>query len=246
MRRSFSVMTQRQRQQTNFQTDVGVQQYDYEAWGDEALRLQSPITNLQRLAITVTDPVGTNFAQNDTLALSLIQATDNKMYLKCFTGSFSYFSSNELRVGDRVVFYSNTIVNMLRSTILNFLDSDKKSFLTALQGATFPVLELLDYVPDSNGIYLPRNQVAGRERTTPFVSSFNGFLIPNFVTIGQGGDALPAFPRSIDEGSLTVLEPNVLVGSNLAFLNTSLQPVYTLELESRQPDTGSIGGSIVV
>ena len=48
IRRSFSVMTQRQRQQTNFQTDVGVQQYDYEAWGSEALVFQSPITNLKR------------------------------------------------------------------------------------------------------------------------------------------------------------------------------------------------------
>lgn len=246
MRRSFSVMTQKQRQQTNFQTDVGVQQYDYEAWGEEALRLQSPITNLQRLAITVTDPVGTNFVQNDTLTLSLIQATDNQMYLKCFTGSFNYFSSNELRVGDRVIFYSNTITQMLRSTILSYLDGDKKSFINALQGATFPVLELLDYVPDSNGIYVPRSQVPGKARTTPYVSSYNGFLIPNFVTIGQGGDATATFPGSIDAGSSNVLEPNVLVGSNLPFLNTSLQPVYTLELESRQPDTGSIGGTIVM
>jgi hypothetical protein len=168
------------------------------------------------------------------------------MSLKCFTGSFSYFSSNELRIGDRVIFSGNTILQMLKSTILNFLDADKKSFITALQGATFPVLELLDYVPNSNGLYVPRSEVPGRERTTPFVSSFNGFLIPNFVTIGQGGDATPTYPRSIDTGSSNVLEPNVLVGSNLAFLNTSLQPVYTLELESRQPDTTTIGGSIVM
>ena len=243
MRRSFSVMTQKQRQQTNFQTDLGVQQYDYEPWGDEALRLQSPITNLQRLAVTVTDPIGTNFIQSDNLTISVIQATDNNMYLKCFTGSFQYFSSNDVRVGDRVIFYSNTITDMLRSPILSALDPQKKDFLIAL-GGTFPVLQLLDYVPNSNGIYVPRD--ASSARTTPYVSSFNGFIIPNFVTIGSDGAATPTYPKSIDQGTSNVIEPNVIVGSNMPFLNVSLQPVYTLELETLQPDTGSIGGTIVL
>jgi hypothetical protein len=244
MRRSFSVMTQKQRQQTRFDVETGAQQYDYEPWGEEALRLQSPITNLQRLAITVTDPVGTNFVQNDNLTLSLIQATSNKMYLQCFTPSFQYFSSNELRVGDRILFYSNTISDMLKSQILSALNPDKRSFITAISNATFPVLQLLDYVADANGIYVPRD--ASTARTQPYVSSYNGFLIPNFVTIGADGTATPTFPGSIDAGTNTVLEPDVLVGSNLAFLNVTLQPVYTLELETLQPDTGSIGGTIVL
>jgi hypothetical protein len=242
MRRSFSVMTQRQRQQTNFETSVGVQQYDYEPWGVEALDLQSPITTLKQLAITITDPIGTPFVQNDNLKISLIQATDNKMYLKCFTASFQYFSSNELRIGDRVSFYSNTITDILKSPLLAAINKpDKVAFVTALSNATFPVLELLDYVPDVNGIYRPR--VA--PRTSPFVSSFNGFIIPNFITVDTGGSATPQYPNSIDANS-NVLEPTVLVGSNIPFLNTSLQPVYTLELETIEPDTSQIGGKIVV
>ena len=242
-RRSFTVMTQKQRQQTVFQTDVGVQQYDYEPWGDEALKLQSPITNLQKLAITVTDPIGTPFPQNDGLTVSLIQATDNKMYLKCFTGSYKFFSSNELRVGDRVLFYSNTISNMLQSTILTALDAQKRTFITSLVGATFPVLQLLDYIQDSNGIYVPRD--ASNARTLPYVDSYNGFIIPNLVTIGPDGTASAALPNSIDPGTSTVLEPNTLVNSNLPFLNVTLQPVYTLEVESQLPDTTTIGGTIV-
>jgi hypothetical protein len=242
IRRSFSVMTQRQRQQTNFQTDVGVQQYDYEPWGQEALELQSPITTLKQLAVTVTDPIGTNFLQNDSLTISLIQSTDNKMYLKCFTGSFQYFSSNELRIGDRVTFYSNTIVDMTKSPILAVLPTDKASFVSALSNATFPVLQLLDYVKDVNGIYVPRSS----PREKPYVSSYNGFIIPNFVTIDQDGFALPTYPNSIDSGTSNVLEPTVLAGSNMPFLNTSLQPVYTLELETIEPDTSKIGGKIVV
>lgn len=241
IRRSFSVMTQKQRQQINFQTDAGAQQFDYEPWGAEALQLQSPITSLQRLAITVTDPIGTTFAQNDTLTLTLIQATDNQMYLKCFTGSYQYFSSNEVRIGDRVTFYSNTIVDMLKSPILAVLDPQKAEFITALTNATFPVLQLLDYAKDVNGIYAPRPP-----RTTPYVSSYNGFIIPNFVSIGSDGSAKPLYPNSIDQTSSNVLEPNVLVGSNLAFLNVTLQPVYTLELETVEPDTSKIGGKIVV
>lgn len=244
MRRSFSVMTQRQRQQTNFQTDVGVQQYDYESWGQEALNLQSPITTLQRLAITVTDPIGTTFQQNDNLSLSLIQATSNNMYLKCFTGNFQYFSSNELRIGDRIALYSNTITAMLKSPILAVLNTDKAAFISNLYNSTFPILQLLDYVKDSNGIYGPRD--ASSARTTPYVSSFNGFIIPNFTNILASGDATPSFPGSIDAVTGNVIEPTVLVGSNFPFLNASLQPVYTLELETVEPDTSKIGGKIVV
>lgn len=244
IRRSFSVMTQRQRQQTNFETDVGVQQYDYEAWGQEALELQSPITTLKQLAITITDPIGTNFIQNDNLTVSLIQSTENSMYLKCFTGSYQYFSSNELRIGDRVTFYSNTIVDMLKSPILAVLPPDKISFVSSLANVTFPVLQLLDYVKDVNGIYIPRDTTSAR--TKPYVSSYNGFIIPNFVTIDQDGFALPTYPNSIDSGTSNVLEPTVLAGSNMPFLNTSLQPVYTLELETIEPDTSKIGGKIVV
>jgi hypothetical protein len=244
MRRSFSVMTQRQRQQTNFQTDVGVQQYDYESWGQEALNLQSPITALQRMAITVTDPIGTGFVQNDNLTLSLIQATSNQMYLKCFTGNFQYFSSNELRIGDRITLYSNTITAMLKSPILAVLNSDKTTFISNLYNNTFPVLQLLDYVKDSNGIYVPRD--AASARTTPYVSSYNGFIIPNFTKILASGDATASYPGSIDPVTGNILEPTVLVGSNIPFLNASLQPVYTLELETVEPDTSKIGGKIVV
>ena len=245
MRRSFSVMTQKQRTQTDFQVSVGVQQYDYEAWGAEALELQSPITTLKQLAITVTDPIGTTFTQNDNLTVSLIQSTDNKMYLKCFTGSFQYFSSNELRVGDRISFYSNTIADMLKSPILAALSiPDKTSFITSLSNRTFPILQLLDYVKDTDGIYQPRD--ASSARTTPFVASHNGFIIPNFVTIDQDGFAFPSFPNSVDDGTSNVLEPTVLAGSNMPFLNTTLQPVYTLEFEMVEPDTSKIGGKIVV
>lgn len=250
IRRSFSVMTQRQRQQTNFQTDVGVQQYDYEPWGQEALTFQSPITNLKQVEITITDPIGTTFSQNDNLTISRIEATDNKMYLKCFTGNYQFFSSNELRVGDRVSFYPETISNMLKSPILAALDPQKAEFIRGLSNATFPVLQLLDYVLGSNNFYIPRD--SSTERTSPYVSSYNGFIIPNFVTIGPDGGASPALPNSIDPGTNVVLEPNTLLSyiptltiSNLPFLNTSLQPVYTMELETAEPDTSSIGGQIV-
>ena len=246
MRRAFSVMTQKGRQQTNFETGIGVQQYDYEPWAMEALQLQSPITNFQRLGITITDPIGTTFSQNDTLTVSLIQSTQDQMYLKCFTGSYQYFSSNDLRIGDRVSFYSNALTDILKSTILSVQSTAKKSFVTSLLNATFPILQLLDYIPDENGIYRPRADISGAARTKPYVSSFNGFLIPNFVSVDQLGNATATYPGSIDTTTSNVLEPTLYYGSNLPFLNTSLQPVYTLELETQEPDTGSIGGKIVV
>ena len=244
MRRSFSVMTQKQRQQSDFQTSVGVQQYDYEPWSEEALKFQSPITNLKRLAVTVTDPIGTNFTQNDNLAISVIQASSNSMYLYCFTSSFQYFSSNELRVGDRVALYTPALSNILRSALIAVQPSQKRDFVIALAGTTCPVLQLLDYVlnPES-GEYVPRD--ASSARTTPYVASYNGFIIPNFITVGVNGNAAPTYPAAIDTGTRRVIETDLYIGSNLPFLNTTLQPVYTLEIESVLPDTSGIGGTIV-
>jgi hypothetical protein len=244
MRRSFSVMTQKQRQQVRFDIDEGNQQFDYEPWGEEALRLQSPITNLQRIAVTVTDPIGSTFTQNDGLSLALIQATTDRMYLKCFTGSFQYFSSNDIRVGDRIVFYPPTISNILKSSLLAVLNEEKRSFLTNLLTGTFPVLELLDYIQDSDGFYVPRD--ASNNRTQPYIASYNGFLLANFITADANGNAAPTYPNAIDAGTFNVIEPNLLVGSNIPIMNATLQPVYTFELEILQPNTSQIGGTIVL
>ena len=244
-RRSFSVMTQKQRQQQVFNTSVGVQQFDYEPWGEEALRLQSPITNLQRIQISVSDPIGNIFVHNDNLSISLMQTDADGMYIKCFTPQFQYFSQNEIRIGDRIVFYPQTISNMLKSVYLSVQNIDKKQFVEALLTGTFPVLQLLDYVADSDGIYQPRSS-SNQPRTTPYISSYNGFMIPNFFVAGNNGNVSPEYPGSIDSGTFTILEPNSLVGSNLEFMNASLQPVYTLELDILQPDTGAIGGKIVL
>lgn len=244
IRRSFSVMTQKQRTQTDFQISIGVQQYDYEPWGQEALQFQSPITNLQRVQISVTDPNGLGFPHSDTLTASLIQATTDGMYLKCFTADNQYFSGNVIRVGDRIVFYPPTLSNLVASPTLAFLPADKKSFITALEGIVFPVLQLLDYVPDSNGLYNPRT--GANARTGAYIASYNGFLIPNFVNIGTDGGVTVKYPNSIDSGSYNVVEPIPLVGSNIPFLNTTLQPVFTLELDILQPDISRMGGRIVV
>ena len=245
MRRSFSVMTQKQRQQQIFNTSVGVQQFDYEPWGEEALRLQSPITNLQRIQISVSDPIGNVFIQNDTLAISLMQTDSDGLYIRCFTPQFSYFSGNELRIGDRVIFYPGTISNMLKSGYLAVQNTDKRRFIGALLTGTFPVLQLLDYVANADGIYEPRS-ASNQPHISPYISSYNGFLIPNFFVTSNNGNVTPAYPGSIDNGTYTILEPNSLVGSNLEFMNASLQPVYTLELDILQPDTGAIGGKIVL
>lgn len=243
-RRSFSVMTQKQRQQQTFGSNgLGVQQFDYEPWGEEALRLQSPITNLQRIQISVSDPIGNVFIHNDNLSISLMQTDSNGVFIKCFTPNFQYYSGNELRIGDRVVFYPPTISNMLKSPFLSVQNPDKKQFVQALLTGTFTVLDQLDYVPNADGIYEPRP--AG-QRTNPYIAAYNGFVITNFFTVGGQGNITPTYPRSIDATTYTILEPSSLVGSNLEFLNASLQPVYTLELDILQPDTGAIGGKIVL
>jgi hypothetical protein len=173
-----------------------------------------------------------------------MQTDADGMYIRCFTPNYQYFSGNEMRIGDRIVFYQPTISNMLKSSYIALQNSDKKKFVNALLSGTFPVLQLLDYVQNSDGIYVDRGTLA--PRTLPYISSYNGFLIPNFFTAGDEGNTTPTYPGSIDQGTYTILEPSALVGSNLEFMNASIQPVYTLELDIMQPDTGGIGGKIVV
>ena len=244
-RRAFSALTQRTRTQTDFALDVGVQHYDYEPWGSEAHMLQAPIPSLQKLTLNLTDPVGFTFSQTDTLAVSLIQAdASSGLFLKCFTAGYQYFSSNDLRVGDRVIFDPLTLNNMEVSPLT---PSNKLKFIKRMIGTPFLVVGLLDYVPGGvGGAYVPRTTTT--QRTLPYVNSYNGFLIPNFYTEDQGGNATPTYPDAIDgaaNGS-NVLQPVSLVGSNLPFLNTSLQPIYTLELTCATPDTGAFGHRNIV
>ena len=246
-RRTFSALTQKTRTQTDFSLDVGVQHYDYEPWGAESHALQAPIPSLQKLTLTLNDPVGFTFNQTDSLTVSLIQADPTGMYLRCFTGSYKYFNSNDLRIGDRVVFDPLTLSNIEVSPLT---PSNKISFVKNVIGTPFLVVGLLDYVPNANGLYVPRSSVEGASRTLPYVAGYNGFLIPNFYIQDQDGNAQPMYPGAINgygsaNGNSNVLEPNSLVGSNMPFLNTSLQPVYTIELTCALPDTAQFGRNLV-
>jgi hypothetical protein len=247
-RRTFSALTQRTRTQTDFTLDIGVQHYDYEPWGMEAHQLPAPIPSLQKLNITLTDPIGTPFFQEDKLAVSLIQAdASSGLFLKCFAADYSYFSSNDLRIGDRVLFDTTTLCNMEVSPLT---PTTKKKFIQNLVQTPMVVLALLDYVDIGNGVFGPRDVSKGYARTLPNVSSYNGFVIPNFFVSDAQGNASPEYPEAINGYGTTntnsnVLEPQALVGSNLPFLNTSLQPTYTVELTCASPDTSQFGQNIV-
>jgi hypothetical protein len=209
---------------------------------------QSPLTTLKQLQISISDPIGLPFTQNDGLNVTLIQSDSNGLFLKCFTGTSQYFSSNELRVGDRVIFDPISLSNVIKSTFISG-NPDKVNVAKALTTISFPVLQLLDYVSDSNGVFNPRS--TSNARTTSYNTSFNGFLIPNFVTTSGTGDVAPKYPNAVDQGNSNVfsfpiqysVNPVQFV-SNLPFLNISLQPTYTLELTCLEPDTGSLGGHI--
>ena len=251
MQKAFSVMTQRTRSQTNFQLDIGVQHYDYEPWGGEAMTFQSPVTNLPPLEISVTDPNGNAFIQNDSLTITHIQTDANALFLRCFTGPAQYFNNNELRVGDRVIFDVGTLDNIVKTVAIANND-DKKNLLLALGKTSFPVVQLLDYVTNADGLFVARDLITPPQpRTESYNASFNGFLIPNFLNTDQYGSVTPTYPNAPDKGNYDIVQLPVLYNvnpslsvNNLPFLNTSLQPTYTLELVCLEPDTSQLGGKI--
>lgn len=237
-RKTFSALTQKTRTQTDFSLDIGVQHYDYEPWGAESHQVTSTIPTLQPLNISLTDPTGLVFQQQDSLEIELIQTDPTGMYLRCFTGNYSYFNSNDLRIGDRVLFHPLTLSNILKSSLL---PKSKNAFVQQLVNYQFLVVGLLDYIPDANGIYGPRTT----PRTQAYVAGYNGFLVPNFYLEDSGGNVTPQFPDAVEAGNSNVLNPSAIVGSNLPFLNTSLQPIYTLELTCARPDASGFGRNFV-
>jgi hypothetical protein len=186
--------------------------------------------------------------QNDALNVVFVQTDSNQLFIQCFTGASQYFNNNELRVGDRVIFDRTTLSNCLKSTIIA-TNSDKVSFINSLVGVSFPVLQLLDYVTNSNGQFVPRTTTTAR--TKSYDTSYNGFLIPNFLTSSATGDVSATYPNAADAGNSNILYFPIQYNLNpvqtavsLPFLNTALQPTYTLELTCLQPDTGRLGGKI--
>lgn len=251
MRRAFSIMTQKTRTQNTFTSNaLGVQYYDYEPWNEEALVLQSPITCLNQIKITVTDPIGNSFSHNDGLNIILIQTDSNGLFLKCITGTSQYFSSNDLRVGDRIVFDPATLSNIIKSP-LYAANPNKVSFANALSSNSYPILQLLDYVKDSTGQYVARSAGNNTLRTTSYAQSFNGFMIPNFLATSADGSVTQVYPNAPDPNIYSIFQFPVQYSfnpaqyaSNLPFMNASLQPTYTLELTCLEPDTGTLGGQI--
>lgn len=233
-RKALSAITRDAPTQTDFGLDIGVQHYDYKPWGSEAYVMPSVIPSLQKLTIELNDPIGNTFSQQDTFTVRLVQADSTGLYLKCFTADYQYFSSNELRVGDRIIFHNPTLLKMEESLLT---PKTKKAFIQNLMNTPFLVMSLLDYVNIGNGVMGPRSTNSNFTRNLPYVGGFNGFIIPNFLVTDADGNATPLYPDSINQGNSNVLEPLNIVGSNLPFLNTSLQPIYTLELTCASPDT---------
>jgi hypothetical protein len=147
------------------------------------------------------------------------------------------------------VFDPVTLSNIIKSPLYSG-NSDKVSFANALSSNSFPVLELLDYVKNPQGQYVARSAGDGTLRTTSYNASYNGFMIQNFLTTSPDGSVSPTFSNAPDAiGSIFSFpiqfsfNPNQFSG-NLPFMNSSLQPTYTLELTCLEPDTGSLGGHI--
>jgi hypothetical protein len=129
---------------------------------------------------------------------------------------------------------------------------DKVSLINSLGTTSFPVVQLLDYVTNENGLFVARDSVSPPQpRTKSYNASFNGFLIPNFLDTDQYGSVTPTYPNAADKNNYDIVQLPVLYNLNpslsvnsIPFLNISLQPTYTLELVCLEPDVSQIGGKI--
>ena len=258
--RAFAMLTQCNRQQIDFRLQNGVQYLDYVPWNQEGIEFQSPLTSLQKLQYTVTDPAGTPFAttQTDNLAtdsIRLAQVLDastntlrtSKATLICAMPSYSKYPETQLRVGDRVTFHTPTLSNILNSPALQS-QSDKQAFVKAMIGTTFPVLDVKRYAYNTTyNTFLPDPNSGVISMTDAKIDYFNVFFIPNFTTL-QNGVLLDVYSNAVTpENNYSILDIQSIlgVGSNLPLLNVTQQPVFTFELDIVSPDTSAIGGTLV-
>lgn len=255
-RRAFSVLTQCNRAQIDFTLTNGPQYFEYVPWNNEALVFQSPLTQLQKLQLTVTDPHGVPFGigQEDTMAIDSIRLATaisggqiyvSRATLLCVTPAFKTYPETQLRTGDRVAFHTGTLNTLMNNPAIK-QDPDKRGFLMALLDQTFPVLDVKTYVIDPvTNTYVPGSNPidVGDSR----VDYFNVFFIPNFTIRDDAGNLDDVWSNAVDAGTNEIINvPNILgAGSTLPFINVVQQPVFTFELEIATPDTSGIGGKVV-
>ena len=255
--KAFAVLTQCNRMQMNFSLTNGPQYFDYIPWNSEALEFQSPISSLQKLVMSVTDPQGNEFGQTqlDNMSIDNIRLATSvdgsgnlnasRSTLLCITPAYKTFNKSQLRVGDRISFYTPTLKAIESSpAIVNNLD--KRGFVKSLMDDSFPVLEVGVYSldPNTNTYYLSSPTVVP---TDSRIDYFNVFFIPNFTTAETNGILTDTFPGAVDEPEYSILDIASILGpsSNLPFLNLAQQPVFTIEMSVRTPDTSAIGGTVV-
>lgn len=255
-RRAFTVMTQSQRAQIDFTLANGSQYFDYQPWNSEALQFQSPLTSLQKLQISVTDPHGTPFAatQPDNITVDIIRPAStvsgntviySQATLMCITPGYKTFPTTQMRVGDRVIFHEPTL-NLIAKSDAYAGSKPKQDFLRAIGGQSFPVLGVRTYRLDPvTNTFVPA--VITPDPTASRVEYFNVFFIPGFTTQDATGNLSNIYANAQDFGSSNIISVQAALGSgnDLPVLNVTQQPIYTFELDILTPNTSKIGGTVV-
>jgi len=255
--KAFAVLTQCNRMQIDFSLTNGPQYFDYTPWNSEALEFQSPIASLQKLVMSVTDPQGNAFGQSqlDNMSIDSIRlattidangvAVPSRATLLCVTPAYQTYNKSQLRVGDRVTFYTPILKALEKSPAI--VDNlDKRAFISSLIDQSFPVLDVGVYSldPTTNTYY---QTIAPVTPTDSRIDYFNVFFIPNFTTAQANGSLVDLYPDAVDDAQYSILDIAGILGpgSFLPFLNVTQQPVYTFEMIVRTPDTSAIGGTVV-
>ena len=253
--RAFTVLTQCNRAQLNFSLANGAQYFDYTPWNGEGITFQSPLTSLQKIAITIADPHGNPFAKgqpddmavdNILLATSVSGSTTyvSRATLICITPAYKTFPRSQLRIGDRISFYTPYLRLIEKGNAIGN-NVAKRGFISSLVDQTFPILDVQTYAfsPTTN-TYVPSANVI--VSTDSSIDYFNVFFIPNFTTRQDNGDLVDVYPGAVDsDNSILNIQSLLGQGNSLPILNVTQQPVYSFELIHKIPDTSEIGGTVV-
>lgn len=253
--KAFAVLTQCNRAQINFSLANGNQYFDYSPWNSEALTFQSPLTTLQKMVVSVTDPHGIPFGvdrpdniavDNILLGTSLSGSSTyvSRSTLICVTPAYKTYPEGQLRVGDRISFYTPTL-KLIENSSSIAANSDKRQFVKSLIGVTFPILDVQIYKIDpTTNTYIPSVNTSSLTDST--IDYFNVFFIPNFTKRLDNGSLVDLYPGAVESDySLLNIQSFLGIGQSIPILNVTQQPVFSFEMVHRVPDTSEIGGTVV-
>lgn len=237
--RAFSVLAQDYRNFFNRNINIGNQFQDYYPWTEEAYAFNTPLSYLPDFDINLTKNTGDSYSQIDDLDVYSFSVNTGSTFSTQYTGahliecevkhrltSQELYNVNELRVGDRLRFHSNTLANLIK---------DPESYNRVPYVAT-----LLRYLLTNDVLVLSNTYLTGSQAgQNPIFAK--GFVFAYYPSDNGGVVQDSLLLKNLSAG----INANRVILTNkyhIPAMNTNMQATFVFEIINMEPDVSMLSG----